>query len=231
LVSVGDLSSARKAATVPGKRRGPWRRRVLRHVALFVTSAVGGVVVFAGLEPDDLRFRASMATAYVAMVLLGITLAIGPLAALRGRRYPVSTYLRRDVGIWSAIVAAAHAGIGLQVHARGRMSEYFVRRTAGSWIPRVDPFGVANYTGAATLVLFVLLLATSNDRALRTLGVARWQRVHACAQWALALTIVHGVAYQLLEKRSAGFVALFAVMALAVTAVRTLPARPTRKRS
>ena len=123
--------------------------RVRNHVALGAGGLVGAWAVFAGIESEDTIYRVSMATAYVALVLFAITLAFGPYAALRGRRYPVSADVRRDFGIWSALVAITHVVAGLQVHLRGKMWEYFVRSDNGVLLPRIDPFGAANYTGLA----------------------------------------------------------------------------------
>lgn len=44
-----------------------------------------------------------MATGYVALGLLAFTLLIGPANLLLRRRNPVSNYLRRDAGAWTAI--------------------------------------------------------------------------------------------------------------------------------
>jgi len=124
-------------------------RRGRNHVALGAASLSATWAVFAATESDDPVFRGSIATAYVALGLFIITIAFGPYVALRGRRYPVSTDIRRDFGIWSALVAILHVIVGLQVHLRGKMWEYFVHPIKGVLLPRIDPFGAANYTGLA----------------------------------------------------------------------------------
>ena len=154
-------------------------RRVRDHLTLGAGSLVATSAVFAAIESDDPVFRASIATAYVALGLFLVTLAFGPYAALRGRRYPVSTDIRRDFGIWTALVAIVHVVVGLQVHLRGKMWEYFVRPMKGVLLPRIDPFGVANYTGLTAGLILIALLVTSNDASLRRLGTERWRSVHA----------------------------------------------------
>src|SRR5690242_1305409 len=116
-------------------------RRVRNHVALGVVSLGATWAVFAGVHSDDPVFRASLATAYVALGLFIVTLGFGPYAALKGRRYPVSTDIRRDFGIWSALIAIVHVVVGLQVHLRGKMWEYFVHPVKGALLPRIDAFG------------------------------------------------------------------------------------------
>ncbi len=185
----------------------------------------GVLLLFAGMESKDTTFRLSMATAYVALLLLAITLVIGPYAALRGRRYPVSSDIRRDFGIWSGIVAVAHVVAGLQVHLRGKMWEYFVRPAKGLLLPRIDPFGAANYAGLAAAMILVALLVTSNDASLRRLGTGRWRSLHGFITWALIMTVLHGAVYQLIEKRWWGLVVVLFVLTGGVVWPRLLRAR------
>jgi len=204
-------------------------RRVRNHVALGVVSLGATWAVFAGVDSDDPVFRASLATAYVALGLLIVTLGFGPYATLKGRRYPVSTDIRRDFGIWSALIAIAHVVVGLQVHLRGKMWEYFVHPVKGGLLPRIDPFGAANYTGLAAALIFAALLATSNDASLRRLGTARWRSLHALVTWCLVFTLLHAVTYQFVEKRTWATVAMLMAVSVAVTWLRI--ARTTRPRA
>jgi len=200
-------------------------RRVRDHLTLGAGSLGATSAVFAAIESDDPVFRASIATAYVALGLFLVTLAFGPYAALRGRRYPVSTDIRRDFGIWTALVAIVHVVVGLQVHLRGKMWEYFVHSVKGVVLPRIDPFGAANYTGLAAILILAVLLATSNDASLRGLGTGRWRSLHALVTWCLALTLLHAVIYQFIEKRRWETVLLLLAVSVAVVWVRIAGAR------
>ena len=142
--------------------------------------------------------RASFATAYPALILLVATLLIGPVNVLLRRRNPVSVDLRRDVGIWAGILAAAHTAIGQNVHLRGRPWLYYVyQRSEHHTFPiRHDVFGMSNYTGALCTLLVLLLLATSNDLSLRKLGAARWKKLQRWNYAAFALLAVHALGYE-----------------------------------
>ena len=203
-------------------------RRVRNHVALGAASLGATWVVFAATESTDPVFRASIATAYVALGLFIITVAFGPYAALRGRRYPVSTDIRRDFGIWSALVAMVHVVVGLQVHLRGKMWEYFVRPVKGVVLPRIDPFGAANYTGLGAALILVVLLATSNDASLRRLGAGPWRSLHALVAWCLVLTLLHAVTYQFIETRRWETVTLLLVVSVAASWLRIVRIRLRR---
>src|SRR4051812_15802724 len=120
----------------------------------------------------DLLTHWSFGTAYTAIALLTLTLAIGPINVLRGSRQPVSSDFRRDVGLWACYWSLSHTIVGLQVHLRGRMSEYFFY-PGDKWLPsrvRLDMFGLANEAGLIAGIIVLMLAAISNDWSLRRLG-------------------------------------------------------------
>ena len=192
-----------------------WARRTRRHLLLGFASAAGSALVYAlADDKPTLAFKASMAFGYASLALLALSLVIGPWRVLRGSPNPVSTDLRRDVGIWCALLAVAHVATGLAVHMRGQFWFYFIpppeKRHA---IPiRLDPFGLANHTGLAATILLSLLLAISNDRSLRRLGTRRWKSIQRLNYLAAALVALHGAAYVYMDKRSIGFIALFLIL-------------------
>jgi sulfoxide reductase heme-binding subunit YedZ len=151
--------------------------------------------------------------------LIAITLAIGPINALRGAKRPVSIDSRRDVGIWACIWSLFHTIVGLQVHLRGRMSEYFFQPGDKPLFTRIrhDMFGSANYTGLVAALIVVVLAAISNDWSLRMLGAERWKRVQQLNYLLFAVVIAHAILYQIIEKRSPPFA--FAIGFLAATAI------------
>lgn len=162
---------------------------------------------------SDWVMRASFSSAYPALVLLAATLLHGPYNLIRGRGNPVSSDLRRDVGIWAGVMSVAHAAVGQCVHLRGRPWLYYVyswreRRHSLLGFPlRHDVFGWANWTGLAATLLVIALLATSNDRALRSLGAGNWKTLQRWNYAAFALVAFHGFAYQLgIEKQHRDFV-------------------------
>ncbi|WP_218081771.1 ferric reductase-like transmembrane domain-containing protein [Anthocerotibacter panamensis] len=194
------------------------RSRVLHHGILALGSAglVGGM--FALVSSPDIVFRLSMATAYTGLALLGGTLLLGPLNLWRKRTNPVSTDLRRDLGIWAGIVGLLHVLIGLQVHFRGRMWLYFLPEAGFG--PRHDPFGLANYAGLGAALILAVLLALSNDLSLRRLGAKRWKALQRWNYGLLLLVVFHGVVYQILENREPPYVLLGALMVAGVVVLQ-----------
>lgn len=175
------------------------------------------------LDADDLRFRLSMSTAYASLLLVAASLAVGPIRVLRGRHAPANIFLRRDLGIWAGALGLLHATVGLTVHFRGDMWKYFFSRVPSVSDPvplRLDAFAVASYTGAASALILVLLLALSNNWSLRRLGTRRWKSLQRWNYVGFALMAGHGAAFQLLESRPAPWVAGFLLVLAGVTGLQ-----------
>jgi sulfoxide reductase heme-binding subunit YedZ len=138
--------------------------------------------------------RLSVATGYVALGLLALTLLIGPANLLRRRRNPVSSYLRRDVGTWTALFSVVHVIYGLQLHGSGRLSD-FLDFFVADGRPLTNSFGLGNWTGLAALVIVAGLLALSSDATLRQLKAKRWKRLQRLNYALFALVIAHAFFY------------------------------------
>jgi sulfoxide reductase heme-binding subunit YedZ len=81
-------------------------------------------------------------------------------------------------------------------------------------------FGLANFSGLAVAQLFFVLLVISNDLSLRTLGTRRWKFIQRWIYAAFSLTVVHGIAYQLVEKRRLPWVIIFVALTTAVVLIQ-----------
>jgi methionine sulfoxide reductase heme-binding subunit len=184
-----------------------WVRRLARNAGILAVALVVHLAVMQAIaSPDgrELIYRLSMTTGYVSVVLIAWAMLIGPWRVGRGRPAPASTDLRRDVGIWGAIFGLAHVVTGLQVHFAGAFWKYFIYPDGDHRIPlRLDLFGFANWTGLAATLVLLLLLAISNDAALRALGTRRWKSWQRSTYWAAVLTVAHALAYQV-ETRHLG---------------------------
>lgn len=192
-----------------------WVRRINRHLILAVFAAAATALIYLATAPPDLRHRLSMATAYSSLLFLCATLAIGPWNILRHHPNPVSFDLRRDIGIWAGLLALLHTGIGLTVHLRGRMWMYFLKQRHPLKL-QTGLFGSANDVGLLSALLFLMLLVISNDISLRTLGLQRWKAFQRWTYVAVGLAAVHGVLFQLVEKRHLSWILFFATLTLCI---------------
>ncbi|PZR19699.1 MAG: hypothetical protein DI539_13095 [Flavobacterium psychrophilum] len=180
----------------------------------FTLSIVTGVLLFLFIRlipGDDVKYLWSMATGYVAIILLASTLLIGPFNVYKKRFNPISTDLRRDIGIWCGLIGLLHIVIGIQVHM-GNIWLYFFKAVEGinGYQLRDDVFGIANYTGLLAGVILLVLLFLSNDFSLQWLKTKRWKTIQRWTYILFALVLTHGILYQVIEKRMIIIIVLFA---------------------
>ncbi|MGE5749067.1 MAG: ferric reductase-like transmembrane domain-containing protein [Gemmatimonas sp.] len=202
----------------------------LARAALITTASIA-IATAAAIAADVQRSiqKASIGTAYAATLLLALTLSLGPLSTLRGRRYPTSTVTRRDLGIGAAILALIHTALGLQVHVGGNIRKYFIPQdmTVFSHASQTA-FLAANHTGLISLLLLVVVLGVSNDLSLKRMGAKRWKRLQRLAYIAALVAAFHGTLYLLLEHRVPSLAALF-VAITTTTAALQLAGRSARR--
>lgn len=189
-------------------------KRIQQQLVIALLSAAMTTGIFLLVESKDATFRWSMASGYAALALIGLSLIIGPINVLRGRTNPLNIRLRRDIGIWGGVLGLVHTVAGLQVHMGGLFWLYFVfPPEENHLIPilRYDLFGLANYTGLGVTIILFLLLSLSNNAMLKNLGPQQWKKWQRLNYTGYSLLIVHGAAYQWLEKRTAGFILAFVI--------------------
>jgi sulfoxide reductase heme-binding subunit YedZ len=169
------------------------------------------------LAPGSHAFvsRATVATGYLAIGFLGLTLLIGPANLLLRRRNPVSSYLRRDVGTWTAIASVVHVILGFRVRGDGRVFgfvDYFVANGK----PLTNRFGLANWTGLAALVIVVGLVAISTNRTVRELKAERWKNLQRLNYTLFGLVVLHAIFYGALLRATSPFTVLLIGTVVAV---------------
>ena len=172
------------------RRRSAW---LVRHLAAGLIAAVAFGLFWASRPQWSPDMRLWKAVGDSALVLLLLTMAIGPVGRLwrvAGRLLP----FRRELGIWFAVVASVHTVLILNGWARWSVMQLLgyefvpqLGRTA-----RMEPgFGLANIIGLMALTWGLALAATSSDFALRRLGPAAWKWLHNGAYVIFWLTTAH----------------------------------------
>jgi sulfoxide reductase heme-binding subunit YedZ len=164
--------------------------------------------------------RFTVASGYVATGLLAVTLLIGPANVLLRRRNPVSSYLRRDAGAWTAIFSVVHVIAGLQVH--GQLSAFVSYFLASDGTPLTNSFGLGNWTGLAATVIVFGLLALSSDYALRRLKAGRWKRLQRLNYALFAFVVAHAFFYGALLRTTSPFTLLLLVAVGVVVVVQLI---------
>ena len=192
-----------------------FRTRAKHHAILLISAGALLFILVKSIPGDDLMYLWSMGTGYVSIILLAATLLIGPLNIYAKRLNPVSTDLRRDVGIWCGLTGLAHLVIGIQVHM-GNIWLYFFKAVQGddSYKLRSDLFGFSNYTGLIAGLILLVLLVLSNDISLKWLRSKQWKSIQRWNYFLFAFVLAHGIMYQIIEKRIVVIIFLFSVIML-----------------
>lgn len=149
-----------------------------------------------------------LASGYMSLFLICLSLLIGPLNLLRQRRNPVNIDLRRDVGIWAGITGCWHVLLVLRgLLLRGQFLLYFFRENGrGNYVPLLTLFGVSNDSALLAAILLFVLFALSNTLSLRRLKGRRWKQIQRLAYPLLLLAAIHTFGYQYLNLRGPVFV-------------------------
>jgi len=177
----------------PRLQRRLWRH----HLPLALISALGAFLLYVTRDYSDVLTRLSFSTAWPALVLLTLTLLIGPWRALKGKTSAFSLDLRRDIGIWAGILGLLHTGIGQCVHLRGRPWLYYVYEKWNEHVVpiRHDVFGFSNFTGLFAALILLAALATSNDASMRAMGNRPWKSLQRWNYAGFALAGLHTFGY------------------------------------
>jgi sulfoxide reductase heme-binding subunit YedZ len=201
--------------------------RIRLRAGLIAAASLAVSVLITATNPQGTRIEEwSIATAYVAILLLAITLILGPLNLLRRRRNPTHSVIRRDFGIAAGICSLIHTALGLQVHMGGRLVRYFTLPDNPS--SGLTAFLVANYLGLMSAGMLLMLVVISNDIAIRRLGLARWKRTQRLLYPAVIGVAAHGFIYQFLEKRALAGILVLAAAFLGVGWVQLRGAAASR---
>lgn len=177
----------------PRLQRRLWRH----HLPLTLTSAGSAFLLYVTRDYSDVLTRLSFSTAWPALVLLTVTLLVGPWRTLKGKTSAISLDLRRDIGIWAGILGLLHTGIGQCVHLRGRPWLYYVYEKWNEHVVpiRHDIFGFSNFAGLFAALILLAALATSNDASMRAMGNASWKSLQRWNYACFAFACIHSFGY------------------------------------
>jgi sulfoxide reductase heme-binding subunit YedZ len=165
--------------------------------------------------------------AYASLVLLGLTLAIGPLARLDARRLGRLVLWRRELGVVGGLLALAHVVVSAKVHLEWKWLQFFFTY-AGDRRQGVDleTYGIASWLGLVAVIFLLPLLLTSNDRAERFLGASGWKWIQGHSYTIFALVVFHTAIYLneaiAIQARQTDFWRVFWAVVVVVVALQWL---------
>jgi sulfoxide reductase heme-binding subunit YedZ len=180
--------------------------------------SVAGCYVAALYGPNNsLDETLSIGLGYVSLLMLAVTLLIGPLNLLRKRRNPVNINLRRDIGIWAGITACLHVVFSLRIYPGKNIIEYFTGKSQPGLGNTFGLFEISNNIGLVATLLMVALLVTSNQVSLKLLKGKRWKFLQRFNYLLAVLSVIHTFAFQSVNSRENVFI--YSVIALSVAVI------------
>ncbi len=163
-----------------------------RHISIGVLAAIFFWLFWISRPQWSWDMRLWKTFGDVALILLVLTLVIGPLARL----WPTTAKLlpwRKYLGIWFGLIAIIHGYLVWDGWARWDISRFF----GYEFVPelgrlvRLEPgFGLANLIGLVALFLTLVLMATSTEWAMKYLGPA-WKWLHYGTYIIFYLIVIH----------------------------------------
>jgi DMSO/TMAO reductase YedYZ heme-binding membrane subunit len=196
--------------------------RVFRHVELFLFTVLLFAFAWVAGMPDAAINRLSTASAWLCFAYMCTALFVGPFFRIRYKKNVVNIYLRRDLGIWTALVGLFHLVVGTM---ESMNDEYMMRHVdeamrAPAPMIREMLFSWGSSIGFIVGVIFVGLLAISSDQAIRVLGIKWWKRLQKSSYLAFGLLLVHALAFQVIESRNRVLIAGFMLAGFGILMIR-----------
>lgn len=182
-------------------------KRLITHSAMGILSLMGCGLAYLYLPNATFSEVLTVGLGYVALLLLAVSLIIGPVNLLFKRRNPVNIDLRRDIGIWAGITGLVHVVFSFQVFQNGDILAYFLGKSpTGYSFPTPDLFTFSNYVGLIGTLIMAALLITSNQLSLRYLKGKRWKFLQRFNYPLAVLVAIHTFGYQAYNLREMVFI-------------------------
>ena len=172
-----------------------WNKYKKRYDMIVVSCMLLYIIIFAGItlvfnSETSIETLVIRGFGSLAIIMLHIILAIGPLSRLNNRFLPI-LYNRRHLGVSMFIAALVHGGFSMfQFHALGDTNPIYSLFTSNLEYGSITnfPFQVLGFF--ALLILFIMA-STSHDFFLSNLSAKVWKRLHMMVYIAYTLIIAH----------------------------------------
>jgi DMSO/TMAO reductase YedYZ heme-binding membrane subunit/nitrite reductase/ring-hydroxylating ferredoxin subunit len=161
-------------------------------IAVFCAGYLALFVLLTLIFNEDVTFETLLirSTSTLAILLLHVILAIGPLCRLNKKFLPL-LYNRRHLGVTMFSLALVHGSFGLfQFHALGNTNPLISLFTSNTNYGSLSAFPF-QALGFFALVIFFLMAITSHDFWLHNLSPRIWKTLHMFVYLAYILVIMH----------------------------------------
>lgn len=164
----------------------------LRHgIVLLVSFAlIGGFLARKGFHAVNL------ASADASVVLIALSLMIGPLARLWSKGFKSLLLFRREIGIWGGIAGLVHMVLLANTKLGWNPLKWFMTvGTDGSYTLSLMGENMGNLIGLVAALFLLVLVLTSNDWSQKKLGAGPWKFVQQTTYIAFVLVALHSMVF------------------------------------
>lgn len=210
-----------------------WNKHKKTYDKIIVFSMLLYVILFAVItlifnSETSIETLVIRAFGSLAIIMLHIVLAIGPLSRLNTRFLPI-LFNRRHLGVSMFIAALIHGGFSIfQFHALGNVNPVYSIFTSNMDYDSLTnfPFQVLGFL--ALLILFAMA-STSHDFFLANLSAKTWKRLHMMVYMAYALIIAHVFLGAFQQETSAFTIGILVVGFITISSLHLITAFKERK--
>lgn len=208
------------------KHKKKYDKWITFAMLLYLISFIG--ITFVTNSETSIETLIIRAFGTLAIVMLHIILAIGPLARLNPGFLPI-LYNRRHLGVSMFLAALIHGGFSMfQFHALGNVNPIY-----SIFASNLEYDSLANFpfqvSGFFALLILFLMAATSHDFWLKNLSLKTWKRLHMLVYVAYALVIMHVFLGALQQQPALGSIALLSLGFFVIASLHLTTAIKERK--
>ena len=169
------------------KLSNEWLRFFLQNAVLGVASYLLYLLFFWSKSGIPFSHQINRAWADVSILLLCISLMIGPLVRI-SPQFKLLIPWRRDIGLWFAITSLIHIGLLAQLHLKWNLLRFFFNEE-GKLLKQTAH--ASNWIGLVALLGMIVLSVTSNRYSEKLLGSSSWKFVQQSAYSVFWLVVLH----------------------------------------
>lgn len=163
-----------------------------RHLVVIFLGAIGVYVFLESRAQWSEMHRWNRAIGDVSLVMIAVSMAIGPLSRLFRTFAPYLPY-RREFGIWGAVLAIVHTIIILAGWVEWDLIRLFgfEFHPDGYYVMAKHGLGLANAIGIVAAFYGLILAVTSSDFSQRLLGGPVWKYLQQSSYVLWMLIVLH----------------------------------------
>jgi methionine sulfoxide reductase heme-binding subunit len=210
-----------------------WNRQKKIYDGLIAAFCVGYLALFISLTlmfNEQVTFETLLvrSTSTLALLLLHVILAIGPLCRLNKKFLPL-LYNRRHLGVTMFTMALVHGSFSIfHFHAKGNINPIVSVFTSNTDYGSFASFPFQSL-GFFALVIFFLMAITSHDFWLHNLSPRIWKTLHMFVYLAYLLIVMHVMLGVIQYETNPVFVIILFVGSITLVTLHLLSATKERK--